>query len=47
MPPADTLEDFVRIMHEYWESLLRQGFNRHEALHIVLSQGCCPMTGDE
>lgn len=41
LPPPDTLEDFARTMHEYYESLLKQGFDQHEALHLVLGQGCC------
>ena len=40
-PEPQTLNEAAVHMHEMFKSLVDQGFTRHEALHLVVGQGCC------
>lgn len=40
-PDCNTLDETAAMMHETYASLLRAGFTKHEALHIVTADGCC------
>jgi len=47
LPDFDTMQDGARIMNEYYNSLVAEGFTPHQALHIVLGSPCCPLTHQE
>lgn len=47
LPEANTLDEQTRTMNELFNSLIKQGFSRHEALHIVAGNVCCPLTHEE
>lgn len=43
-PEMETLQDTARLAHEVYKSMLREGFNEHQALHIALGNACCELT---
>lgn len=47
LPDINTMDDTTRVMNEYFNSLMQQGFTEHQALHIVMGQPCCQLTHEE
>jgi hypothetical protein len=40
-PDIETMDDAALQLNEWYKSLVRSGFTRHEALHLVMGEPCC------
>lgn len=41
MPDCDTMDEAVAMMHEMYVTAQRQGFDKHEAMHLLMGDPCC------
>ena len=46
-PDCKTLQEQAAMLHELFTSLQREGFDRHEASHVMMGQPMCCEKNDD